>query len=99
MSQNNLATLLNLENLPEQERNAVLERVGSLVIQASVGSLLTTLNEQQIYDLEEYIHHATDQEDAFAFLLRTFPDFQSIVEKEVAALNFEAANLMTKDVD
>ncbi len=88
-----LATLLGIDDMPEGQKEALLERVGNIIIDASVGNLLLTLNEEQVKKLDQYMSNVGEEDDIFAYLLRTYPDFQSIVEKEVAALQEEAEEI------
>jgi hypothetical protein len=97
-NQNNkqtLAEILKVDGMPEKQKEEVVARVGGLIIEASVGALLLTLNEDQLGAIEEYLNHVTDNDDIFAYLLRTYPDFQSIVEKEIAALEQQAADVLS----
>ena len=81
--------LMGLDNLSEPEQNAVLEKFGNLIIEASIGQLLLELTPEKVDELQVYINNVTPEEDIFAYLLRTFPDFQSIVEKQIAGLESE----------
>lgn len=92
MSENKEQTILELmgvSELPEAQQNEILEKFGNLIIEASVGQLLLVISAEKVTELETYIENVSEEEDIFAYLLRTFPDFQSIVEKQVDALRIE----------
>lgn len=85
-----LGDLLKVEKMPENDREAFLERIGNLIIDSSVARLLVSLDDGQVNKLEMYLENVSPEDDVFAYLLRTYPDFQPIVEKEIAALKTEA---------
>ena len=91
-----LATILGVDNMPEEQKNAFLERVGGVIIGGSIGRLVVTLEDEQISKLEDYLATVSNDDDIFAYLLRTYPDFQSIVEKEVDSMQSEIKNLFVK---
>lgn len=91
-----LGNILGINNLPEAEREAFLKKMGSVIIDASVSRLLVTLEEDKVKDLENYLNTISDDEDVFAYLLRKYPDFQSIVEKEIAELKGEMNEIFVK---
>ncbi len=88
-----LANLLGIEDMPEGQKEEVLERVGNIIIEASVGNLLLSLNEEDLKKLEQYLESVSENDDVFGYLLRKYPDFQSIVEREVEALRSEAEDI------
>jgi hypothetical protein len=81
--------LMGVSELSESQQNDILEKFGNLIIEASIGQLLLDLPPNRVSDLQTYIDGVSDEEDIFAYLLRTFPDFQSIVEKQIFALKSE----------
>jgi hypothetical protein len=91
-----LASLLGTDSMSEKEKNEFLERAGSIIIDASVGRLLLTLDPEQITKVETYIDVAPETEDIFAYFLKTYPDFQSIVEEEVAAFQSDATEVLSE---
>lgn len=82
----NLDSLLQMDEMSEVQREVFLEKVGGIIIEASVGKLLMSLEVEKADELEKYLKTILPDEDVFAFLLRKYPDFQSIVEGEIAAL-------------
>jgi len=83
--------LMGLSSLSEDQQNEALEKFGNLVIEASIGQLVLTLSEEKIKEIEVYAENIKDGEDVFGYLLKTQPDFKSIVEKQIAALQEEIA--------
>lgn len=88
-----LATILGIDNMPEEQKIAFLDKVGSVIIGGSIGRLVTNLEPDQVTKLENYLATVSSDDDIFAYLLRTYPDFQSIVEKEVASMQSEIKDL------
>jgi hypothetical protein len=91
-----LATLLGIDKMSESEKTAFLERTGSLIIDAAIGRLLLSLEPEQVNKIEAYVDAAPETEDIFAYFLKTYPDFQSIVEEEVAAFQSEATKIVSE---
>lgn len=90
----NLATLLGVDDMPEAQREEFLERVGGIIIEASIGRLLVSLEDDQVSKLEAYMNTVSEEDDIFAHFLRTYPDFQSIVEGEITALREQAIEVL-----
>lgn len=84
-----ILNLMGIGQLSETQQSEVLEQFGNLIIEASIGQLLLQLPPERVLDLETYVENVSEEEDIFAYLLRTFPDFQSIVEKQITALKTE----------
>jgi hypothetical protein len=90
-----LATLLGIDKMSEAEKNAFLERAGNIIIDASVGRLLLSLEPEQVTAIEAYIDAAPEGEDIFEHFLKTYPDFQSIVTEEVTAFQADAKTVLS----
>ncbi|MFT7644784.1 MAG: hypothetical protein ACI9BF_000442 [Candidatus Paceibacteria bacterium] len=93
--QNKLSQAFPLEEMSETERDAFLERVGSVIIDSAVGRLLLSLTEAQIAKLELHLESNSDTSDVFTYLLNEYPNFEKLVEEEVAALRTEAVTIVS----
>jgi len=82
---NELAEMLEIDKMPEDERAEFMERVGSIVVDAAVSRLLVTLTESEVEQLQKYLDMSTESDDVFAYLLRNYSQFEKIVEEEIAA--------------
>jgi hypothetical protein len=77
---------LGINHLASDKKNELLNDYGQILIEASIGRLLLSLENSQLEKLESYLENVTDDEDVIAYLLRTYPEFQPIVEEEAKAL-------------
>jgi hypothetical protein len=93
--QNKLSQAFPLEEMSETERDAFLERVGSVIIDSAVGRLLLSLTEAQVANLELHLESNSDTSDVFAYLLNEYPNFEKLVEEEVVALRTEAVTIVS----
>ena len=93
---NKLAEILGLDKMPEGQKDELLKRVGDVVIDASVGRLLLTLNEEQVLQLNESLGELTEDKDVFALLLKKYPDFEHIVKEEIKALQDETEKVFSE---
>jgi hypothetical protein len=91
-----LATLLGVDKMGEQEKETFLARAGSIIIEAAIGRLLLSLEPDQVSQIEAYTEAAPETEDIFEYLLKTYPTFESIVEEEAAAFKDEAVEILEK---
>jgi len=90
-----LATLLGIDQMSESEKAVFLERTGNIIIDGAVGKLLMSLEPDQVAKIEAYVDAAPETTDIFEYFLKTYPDFQSIVEEEVANYQAEATEILS----
>ena len=90
-----LGQVFSLEEMSETERDAFLERVGSIIIDSAVGRLLLSLTEEQVVHLELHLESSSENSDVFAYLIKEYPNFEKLVEEEVSALQTEAAKIVS----
>ena len=90
-----LAKLLGVDKMAPQEQDDFLARTGEIIINAAVGKLLLTLEDEQVKKLEEYIEKAPETEDVFAYFLKTYPEFESILEGEMEAFRNGTMEIMS----
>ena len=89
-----LAEVLKIDALPPEEQQEFLSRVGNVILDSSVMRLLTSLEESEVESLEKYIDSGSQEDDVFEHLLKTYPNFEKIVEEEAAALQSNFAEVM-----
>lgn len=90
-----LATLLGVNKMSPQEQNDFLTRTGEVIINSAVGKLLLSLGEEQVKELEIYIENVPESEDVFAYFLKTYPEFESILEGEMEAFRNGAVEIVS----
>ncbi len=89
-----LNEILGVDKMPEEQRNAFSERVGDIVIDASVTKLLLSLDDADILKVSEYMDKDSG-EDIFVYLSKNFPEFEAILEEEIGLFQSEAVNIMS----
>jgi hypothetical protein len=89
-----LESLLGLDNVPAGQKEAFLEKIGSLVIDSSVSRLLLSLEESEVEKINLAIEQISSEQDMFAYLLETYPGFEKIVLEEMRAFQAEARELV-----
>ncbi|MCA9356926.1 hypothetical protein H6784_00660 [Candidatus Nomurabacteria bacterium] len=93
--EHNLAEILGINKLPENEQVEQIEKVGMMIINAAVGRLLVSLDESEVKELEDFLATSTGTEDVFQYLLETYPQFEGHVQDEVTGLYSEAEQILT----
>ena len=90
-----LATALGIEEMSPEQRDAFLEKTGSIIIDAAVGRLLLSMTEEEIAQLETSLGADVAPEDMFTYLLETYPNFEKIINEETIAFREEAEKVVT----
>lgn len=93
--ENTLASILGIDEMSEEEQEVFIERVGSIVLDATVGRLLVSLDEDQVQELENYFDTVAESDDVFLHLIENYPQFEAYLQEEVAGLQSEAKEVLT----
>ena len=92
-----LAAVLQVKDLPENKQVEFLAQISDVIIDSSIMRLITSLEENEVATLQQYIDGATPEDDVFEYLIQTYPTFETIVEEEVLALQTNFAEIMLPD--
>lgn len=90
-----LSDALGLETMQPAARDAFLAQLGSVIIDAAVGRLLLSLSEDEVTELESYLSTTEDDNDLFEYLLKTYPNFEKLLQEEATALQTEAEQIVS----
>jgi hypothetical protein len=81
---------LGLEKLPEDQREVILEQMGTTLMRAIVARLISMLNEEDQKAFETVLGASTDMDAVRVFFSEKIPNFHKIVNEEVATFKTEA---------
>jgi len=94
MSQNilqqNIASVLGIDTLSEEEQASFLGEVGDVIFETSLVRLCTDLSEDQQQALEEYLDTEPEPEVLLQHLLEHYKEFQTILEGVVVEFKEDA---------
>lgn len=89
-----LVKTYNLENVPEEQQNQMLEKIGSLIFQAILIRVIPMLSEEKQEELEKILATDATPDDLLIFLAKEIPDFKNIVGEEAENFKKESDAIM-----
>ncbi len=92
--QKNIASALELENLPPEERQEIILRVGVLIYQNVLMRVMEIMIEKDQDEFEKLLDKNANPEDVFAFLKGKIKDFEKIIDEEAIKFKNKTANIM-----
>lgn len=78
-----------LANLPEEEKEAFLEEVGTLIFRSTVMRYLSTLSPEDSLQFEVFIKVNAEREDFIDLVSAQYPEFKILLDEEMEAFNNE----------
>lgn len=78
-----------LANLPEEEKEAFLEEVGTLIFRSTVMRYLSTLSLEDSLQFEVFIKVNAEKEDFIDLVSAQYPEFKILLDEEMEAFNNE----------
>lgn len=93
---NNIANVLNIDNLPEEEREKILADIGSVIFQNVLMRVLEKMSEKEQDDFEKLLDNNGNPEEIFDFLNSKTKDFPKIIEEEAIKFKDKATNIMSQ---
>jgi len=93
---NNIIQALNIENLPETEREDIILRVGTLIYQNVLMRVLETMPDKDQDAFEKMLDNNAQPEEIFAFLKNHVQNFEKIVEEEAIKFKDKASGIMSQ---
>jgi hypothetical protein len=78
-----------LANLPEEEKEAFLEEVGTLIFRSTVMRYLSTLSPEDSLQFEVFIKVNAEKEDFIDLISAQYPEFKILLDEEMEAFNNE----------
>jgi hypothetical protein len=93
---NNISTILNIDNLPEAEKEKILGDIGSVIFQNVLMRALEDMPEKEQTDFENLLDKNAGPEEIFDFLNSKVKDFTKIIEEEALKFKDKASNIMSQ---
>ena len=93
---NNISTVLNIDKLPEKEREKILADVGSIIFQNVLARALGKMSEKEQDEFEALLDKNADPEEIFGFLNSKVQNFPKIIEEEAIKFKDKASNIMSQ---
>jgi len=94
--QKNIESTLELENLPPEERQEIILRVGALIYQNVLMHVMEVMKEEDQDEFEKLLDKNTGPEDIFMFLKDKVKDFEKIIEEEALKFKNKASRIMNQ---
>lgn len=94
--QKNIISALELENLPPEERQEIILRVGALIYQNVLMRVMEIMTEKDQDEFEKLLDKNANPEDIFAFLKERVKDFEKIIDEEAVKFKNQASNIMNQ---
>jgi len=94
--QKNITNALELENLPPEERQEIILRVGALIYQNVLTRVIETMTEQDQDEFEKLLDKSAKPEEIFTFLKDRVKDFEKIIEEEAIKFKDQASRVMNQ---
>ena len=93
----NLVEKLGLMSLPEEDRDAILEKTGHVVFQKVLARIMENLLDQDKVAFEAlFSNEETKEEDILNFLNSKIPNLDDLVREEVSGFLKEADDIMSQ---
>jgi hypothetical protein len=93
---NNISTALNIDNLPEADKEKILADIGSVIFQNVLMRVLENMPEKEQDEFEKLLDKNAESEEVFNFLNNKVADFPKIIEEEAIKFKDKASNIMSQ---
>jgi hypothetical protein len=94
--QKNISSVLELENLPPEERQETILRVGAVIYQNVLMRVMEVMKEEDQDEFEKLLDKNAGPEDIFMFLKDKVKDFEKIIEEEALKFKDKADGIMNQ---
>jgi len=93
---NNIISSLNLDNLPEKEKEEIVLRIGSIIYQNVLMRVMEIMPDKDQDEFEKLLDNNAKPEEVFAFLKNSVRDFEKIVNEEAEKFKDKASVMMSE---
>ena len=94
----NIIKLFEIDKLPEEKQEEMINRVGKIIFQAVLMRVLPLLEENDLQAYEKMIESAVAPDELMEFFIEKVPGFLQIIAEESENFRKEAAEVMDKTV-
>jgi hypothetical protein len=85
----NLMDLFEIEKMPEEKREATLNKLTTLILESTLMRALPLLSEENMTEYEDILESKQSPEVLFNFLSSKIPSFEDILKEEADMLHKE----------
>ncbi len=93
---NNIANVLNIDNLPEADQEKILADIGSVIFQNVLMRVLEKMSEKDQNSFEKLLDQNGTPEEIFNFLNSKTKNLSEIIEEEATKFKDSATNIMSQ---
>lgn len=94
--QKNIVNALQLENLPPEEQQEIIIRIGTVIYQNVLMRVMEVMTEKDQDEFEKLLDKNANPEDIFAFLKDKIKDFEKIIDEEAIKFRDKSDNIMNQ---
>lgn len=91
-----IITLFNIKELPEDKQEETINRIGTIIFQNVLMRTLPMLNEEDLAKYEELLEKNSSPEDLMDFFGEKVPNFLEIIKEESISFREKAGELFKK---
>lgn len=92
--QKNIIEALELETLPKEEGEEILQRIGALIYQNVLMRAMETMSDKNQDEFEEILDKNAGPEEIFIFLKNKVSNFEKIIDEESEKFKNKATDIM-----
>ncbi len=85
--------VFNLSNLPEEQRQETVSRIGGIIFKNVLVRILPLFNKEELDEYDRLVDSNVEPDDLFDFFFDKVPDFLNIVLEEVELFKNEAVEI------
>ena len=91
--QQNIAPLLGIDSLPQDEKELFLADIGDLIMESALVRLMNELSDEAVASIDHYLETEPAPEVFLEHILQHYKKFGKIFEEEVLAFKQEATEI------
>lgn len=94
----NLIKELGLTTLSGEKQEEIFAQVGTIILEGTLSRVIPMLSNEEKAEFEKIVDEPGDNNSAtlFAFLKETIPNFEQIVNEEIAELKKDSFDVLSK---
>lgn len=92
--QKKITKVLEIDNLPPQELQEMIMRIGTVIYQNVLMRVMETMKEKDQDEFEELLDKNASPEEIFSFLKEKVKNFEEIIEEEALKFKDKSSKIM-----
>jgi len=94
--QKNIKSVLEIENLPAEEQEEIILRVGGIIYQNVLMRVMEIMTDEDQDEFEKLLDKNAQPEEIFSFLKANVHDFEKIIEEEALKFKNKTDSIMSQ---